>query len=70
VPKGLAATAQGYVATLGGVVTASATAASGVVYASSGSLAYLGMAAMALAGLASAAYAGAHSRSRSADRQA
>jgi len=62
VPKELAATAQGYVATLGGVVTASATAASGAVFAASGSLAYLVMAGMALAGVLSVAYAGARSR--------
>jgi PPP family 3-phenylpropionic acid transporter len=58
VPKELAATAQGLVATLSGIVTASAMALSGLVYASSGSLAYLVMAAMALVGLASALYAG------------
>ena len=58
VPKELAATAQGFVATLSGLVSAAATAASGVVYAASGSLAYLVMAGMALVGLASALYAG------------
>jgi MFS transporter, PPP family, 3-phenylpropionic acid transporter len=57
VPKELAATAQGYVATLGGIVTASATAISGVAFAASGSLAYLVMAAMALLGVASAVFA-------------
>jgi hypothetical protein len=40
------------------VVTASATAAAGLIYATSGSLAYLVMAAMALVGLTSALYAG------------
>jgi PPP family 3-phenylpropionic acid transporter len=58
VPKELAATAQGAIATFGGIVTASASAVSGLVYASSGSLAYLVMAGMALLGLASALYAG------------
>jgi PPP family 3-phenylpropionic acid transporter len=70
VPKELAATAQGYVATLGGIVTASATAVSGVAFAASGSLAYLVMAAMALVGVLSALYAGRHWRrqaSRSPD---
>jgi MFS transporter, PPP family, 3-phenylpropionic acid transporter len=58
VPRELAATAQGMVATVSGIVTASATAVSGVVYAASGSLAYLVMAGMALIGLISALYAG------------
>jgi PPP family 3-phenylpropionic acid transporter len=58
VPKELAATAQGLVATLSGIVTASAMALSGLAYASSGSLAYLVMAAMALVGFVSALYAG------------
>jgi PPP family 3-phenylpropionic acid transporter len=58
VPRELAATAQGFIATLGGIVTASATAASGAAYAASGNLAYLVMAAMALIGLFSALYAG------------
>ncbi len=58
VPKELAATAQGFVATLSGLVSAAATVASGLVYAASGSLAYLVMAGMALVGLASALYAG------------
>jgi MFS transporter, PPP family, 3-phenylpropionic acid transporter len=58
VPKELAATAQGYMATLGGIVTASATAISGMVYAASGNRAYLVMAAMGLIGLTSALYAG------------
>lgn len=58
VPKELAATAQGFVATLSGLVSAAAMAASGLVYARSGSLAYLVMAGMALVGLASALYAG------------
>ena len=51
VPRELAATAQGFVATWSGIVSASATFASGFVYAASGSLAYLLMAAMALIGL-------------------
>jgi PPP family 3-phenylpropionic acid transporter len=58
VPRELAATAQGMVATVSGIVTASATAVSGLLYAASGSLAYLLMAAMALVGLLSALYAG------------
>jgi hypothetical protein len=58
VPKELAATGQGSVATLSGVISAAATAASGLVYAISGSLAYLVMAGMALVGLLSALYAG------------
>lgn len=58
VPRELAATAQGLVATWSGIVTASATAISGLVYAASGSLAYLVMAGMALIGLMSALYAG------------
>jgi PPP family 3-phenylpropionic acid transporter len=51
VPRELAATAQGLVATLSGVVTASATVLSGVLYAGYGGRAYLLMAAMALLGL-------------------
>ena len=51
VPRELAATAQGYVATASGIVMASATGLSGLIYAASGSLAYLAMAAMGLAGL-------------------
>jgi PPP family 3-phenylpropionic acid transporter len=58
VPRELAATAQGFAATWSGVVNASATFASGFVFATSGSLAYLLMAAMALVGLSSALYAG------------
>jgi PPP family 3-phenylpropionic acid transporter len=58
VPKELAATAQGFVATASGLVNASATLISGFVYAASGSLAYLVMAGMALIGLTSALYAG------------
>ena len=58
VPKELAATAQGFVATLSGIISAAALAASGLVYAASGSLAYLVMAGMALVGLLSALYAG------------
>ena len=62
VPRDLAATAQGMVATASGVVMAVATGLSGPVYAASGSLAYLAMAAMAVAGLACAL--GAHRLSR------
>jgi PPP family 3-phenylpropionic acid transporter len=58
VPRDRAATAQGWIATVSGIVTASATFLSGLVYAASGSLAYLVMAAMALIGLISALYAG------------
>jgi PPP family 3-phenylpropionic acid transporter len=58
VPRELAATAQGFNSTWGGIVNASATLVSGFVYAASGSLAYLVMAAMALIGLSSALYAG------------
>jgi hypothetical protein len=45
------------VATVSGIVTASATGLSGVLYAASGSLAYLLMSVMTLIGLASALYA-------------
>jgi PPP family 3-phenylpropionic acid transporter len=62
VPKELAATAQGFLATLSGIISATATAVSGLVYAASGSLAYLVMAAMALVGLLSALYAGRRAR--------
>jgi PPP family 3-phenylpropionic acid transporter len=58
VPRDLAARAQGYVATLSSLVNASATLASGFVYAAVGSHAYLVMAAMATVGVASAVYAG------------
>jgi MFS transporter, PPP family, 3-phenylpropionic acid transporter len=58
VPRQLAATAQGFAATWGGIVNASATFISGFIFAASGSLAYLVMAAMALIGLTSALYAG------------
>jgi PPP family 3-phenylpropionic acid transporter len=58
VPRELAATAQGFVATWSGVVNASATFVSGYVYAASGGRAYLVMAAMALIGVVSALYAG------------
>ena len=47
VPRELAATAQGTLATVGGILTASATGISGLIYAASGSLTYLMMAAMA-----------------------
>jgi PPP family 3-phenylpropionic acid transporter len=56
-PKELAATAQGFVATLSGIISAMAAAGSGLAYAAHGSLAYLLMAGMALAGLLSACYA-------------
>src|SRR5262249_17810049 len=58
VPRELAATGQGFVATASGLVNASATFASGMVYAATGSLAYLLMATMALTGVLSALYAG------------
>jgi len=51
VPRELAATAQGAIATASGIIAAAATGLSGVLYAASGSLAYLLMAAMGLAGL-------------------
>jgi PPP family 3-phenylpropionic acid transporter len=54
VPKELAATAQGTIATTSGIIAAVATGLSGLAYAASGSLAYLMMAAMACAGLACA----------------
>src|SRR4029077_1002538 len=57
VPREMAATAQGLVATVSGIVTASATGLSGVLYAASGSLAYLLMSTMTLIGLVSALYA-------------
>jgi MFS transporter, PPP family, 3-phenylpropionic acid transporter len=58
VPRELGATAQGFVSTWTGIVSASATAISGMVYAASGSRAYFVMAAMALVGVLSALYAG------------
>jgi PPP family 3-phenylpropionic acid transporter len=57
VPRELSATAQGAIATASGIVMATATGLSGLLYAGSGSLAYLAMAAMALAGLSCALYA-------------
>lgn len=51
VPKELAATAQGAIATASGIIAASATGLSGLIYAQAGNRAYLLMAAMALAGL-------------------
>jgi PPP family 3-phenylpropionic acid transporter len=57
VPRELAATAQGMVATGSGLVNASATFASGLVYAATGSLAYLLMSAMAFVGVVAALYA-------------
>jgi PPP family 3-phenylpropionic acid transporter len=53
-----AASAQGLIATLSGIVSASATGLSGLLYASYGSRAYLLMTAMALIGLTSALLAG------------
>jgi PPP family 3-phenylpropionic acid transporter len=50
VPKELSGTAQGTLATAGGILTASATGLSGMIYATSGSLTYLVMAAMACVG--------------------
>ncbi|MEW6450877.1 MAG: MFS transporter [Pseudomonadota bacterium] len=50
VPRELSATAQGTLATAGGILTASATGLSGLIYATSGSLTYLVMAAMACVG--------------------
>jgi MFS transporter, PPP family, 3-phenylpropionic acid transporter len=58
VPRELAATGQGLVATMSGVVNASATLVSGFVYAALGAQAYGLMAAMAVVGVVSAAYAG------------
>jgi PPP family 3-phenylpropionic acid transporter len=54
VPKDLAATAQGVLATAAGIVMALATGLSGPLYAAAGSLAYLAMAGMGLAGFACA----------------
>jgi PPP family 3-phenylpropionic acid transporter len=51
VPRELAATAQGLVATASGIVMASATGLSGLLFAAVGSYAYLAMAGMGLAGL-------------------
>jgi PPP family 3-phenylpropionic acid transporter len=51
VPKDLAATAQGLVGTVSGIVTAAAIGLSGLIYAAAGSLAYLAMAGMGIAGL-------------------
>jgi PPP family 3-phenylpropionic acid transporter len=62
VPRNLAATAQGVVATASGIVMAVATGLSGLLYATAGSLTYLLMAAMGIAGLACALAA--HSLSR------
>lgn len=57
VPRELAARGQGYVATLSSLVNASATLASGFVYAAVGGHAYFMMAAMACVGTLSAIYA-------------
>jgi PPP family 3-phenylpropionic acid transporter len=57
VPREMAATAQGMLATLSGIVSASASGLSGLAYAATGSFAYLVMSAMALIGLTSALYA-------------
>jgi PPP family 3-phenylpropionic acid transporter len=54
VPRELAATAQGWVATATGLVMAGATFLSGLMFSAWGSVAYLAMAGMALAGFASA----------------
>ena len=51
VPRELAATAQGTLATVTGLLTASATGLSGLIYAASGSRTYLVMAAMASVGV-------------------
>jgi PPP family 3-phenylpropionic acid transporter len=67
VPRERAASAQGFVATLSGIVTASATGLSGLLYAEYGSLAYLLMAGMAATGLVIASYAGWRSALSSAD---
>jgi len=50
VPRELAATAQGAIATASGIIAAAATGLSGLLYAGYGNRAYLLMAAMALAG--------------------
>jgi PPP family 3-phenylpropionic acid transporter len=57
VPRDMAATAQGLVATVSGIVTASALGLSGVLYGAYDSLAYLLMSTMTLIGLVSALYA-------------
>jgi PPP family 3-phenylpropionic acid transporter len=57
VPRELIGRAQGYVATLASLVNASATLASGFVFAAIGGHAYFMMAAMALIGTVSAIYA-------------
>jgi MFS transporter, PPP family, 3-phenylpropionic acid transporter len=57
VPRELVGRAQGYVATLASLANASATLASGFVFAAIGGHAYFMMAAMALIGTASAIYA-------------
>jgi PPP family 3-phenylpropionic acid transporter len=67
VPRELAATAQGFVATGSGLVNASATFASGMVFAAAGSRAYLLMAATALFGVISALYAGSRFRDEPSD---
>ena len=51
VPRELAATAHGTLATVTGLLTASATGLSGLIYAASGSRTYLVMAAMASVGV-------------------
>jgi hypothetical protein len=58
VPRELAATAQGFLATWSGIVNASATAVSGLVFAAAGGRAYFLMAALAMVGTASALWAG------------
>jgi PPP family 3-phenylpropionic acid transporter len=67
-PPGLAATAQGYYAIVGGVTMAIATASSGPLYDTYGQLGYIAMAAVAMAGGALAIYA--HRRWRDPDRSA
>lgn len=58
IPRERAASAQGFIATLSGIVSASATGLSGLLYASYGGHAYLLMTAMALTGVVSALLAG------------
>jgi PPP family 3-phenylpropionic acid transporter len=65
-PPGLAATAQGYYAIVGGVAMAVATASSGPLYDTYGHLGYIAMAAVAMAGGALAIYA--HHCWRGSDR--
>jgi PPP family 3-phenylpropionic acid transporter len=64
VPRELAATAQGFAATVSGIVMALATGLSGLLYAVAGGGAYLAMAAMGLAGLGCALAAQRFARQR------